>query len=57
MKKLLITIGKTLLFFVGWALLGSLLPVPESPNQAVWRFWAELILSDHRCLHNFVLAI
>jgi len=43
MKKLLSTIGKTLLFFVGWALLGSLLPVPESPNQAVWRFWAELI--------------
>ena len=43
MKKLLITIGKSLLFFIGWALLAGFLPIPDSSNGAVWRFWAELI--------------
>ena len=42
-KKLLITIGKSLLFFIGWALLASFLPIPDSSDGAVWRFWAELI--------------
>lgn len=42
-KKLLITIGKSLLFFIGWALLASFLPIPNSSDGAVWRFWAELI--------------
>lgn len=42
-KKLLITIGKSLLFFAGWALLAGFLPIPDSSNGAVWRFWAELI--------------
>lgn len=42
-KKLLITIGKSLLFFIGWALLANFLPIPDSSNDAVWRFWAELI--------------
>ena len=43
MKKLCISTGKTLIFFVGWALLAGLLPIPGSSNGAVWRFWAELI--------------
>ncbi len=43
MKKLLIMTGKTLIFFVGWALLASLSPIPNLSNGAVWRFWAELI--------------
>lgn len=43
MKKLCITTGKTLIFFVGWALLAGLLPIPDSSNGAIWRFWAEII--------------
>ena len=43
MKKMLITTGKTLIFFMGWALVGGLLPIPDSSNGAVWRFWAELV--------------
>ncbi len=43
MKKLFITGTKVILFFVGWAVLAGLLPIPDSPNGAVWRFWAELI--------------
>lgn len=41
MKKVLVTIFKVLVFFVGWALL-SAIDVP-SDNPAVWRFFAELI--------------
>lgn len=43
MKKICITIGKTLIFFVGWALLVGFVPIPESSNGAIWRLWAELI--------------
>lgn len=43
MKKIGITTGKTLIFFVGWALLAGLVPIPNSPNGAIWRLWAELI--------------
>lgn len=43
MQKILITIGKSLLFFIGWVLLASFLPIPDSSNGAVWRFGAELI--------------
>lgn len=43
MKKSLITIGKSLLFFIVWILAVSLIPIPDSQNDAVWRFWAELI--------------
>lgn len=43
MKKLLITISKTMIFFIGWVLLVGLLPIPNSENSAIWRFWAELI--------------
>lgn len=43
MKKILITLTKTIIFFIGWALLAGLLPIPENNNPAIWRFWAELI--------------
>lgn len=43
MKKILITVAKTILFFVSWAILAGLLPIPASSNNAIWRFWAELI--------------
>ena len=43
MKKLCITVAKAVGFFVGWAVLTGLLPLPETENAAIWRFWAELI--------------
>lgn len=43
MKKLLITGIKVIIFFVGWAVLAGVLPIPNFQNGAVWRFWAELI--------------
>lgn len=43
MKKFLITVGKALTFFLGWAVLTGLMPFPDSSNGAIWRFWAELI--------------
>ena len=43
MKKLLITATKVLLYFVGWALLVSFIPVPDFENPVIWRFAAELI--------------
>lgn len=43
MKKLLITTVKTLFYFIGWALLAGLIPLPDAESPAIWRFWAELI--------------
>ena len=43
MKELCITAAKAVGFFVGWAVLTGLLPLPETENAAIWRFWAELI--------------
>lgn len=43
MKKLIITILKIAIFFIGWAVLAGVLPQPEPDNPALWRFWAELI--------------
>ena len=42
MKKLLITIVKIVVFFIGWAVLSGIIDIP-SDNPAVWRFFAELI--------------
>lgn len=42
-KKLFAVIEKSLLFFLSWAVLTGLLPIPDSSNGAIWRFWAELI--------------
>ena len=43
MKKFAGVLWRFLLFFVGWLVLVSLIPVPECKNPAVWRFVAELI--------------
>lgn len=43
MKKLLFTVAKMIAFFIGFALLVGLIPIPDSSNGAVWRFWAEFI--------------
>ena len=42
MKKLLITILKIVVFFIGWAVLSGIMDIP-SDNPAIWRFFAELI--------------
>ena len=42
MKKLLITILKIVVFFIGWAVLSGIIDIP-SDNPAIWRFFAELI--------------
>ena len=42
MKKLMLTILKITIFFIGWAVISSIIEIP-SDNPAVWRFFAELI--------------
>ena len=42
MKKLLITILKIAVFFIGWAVLSGFIDIPRD-NPAIWRFFAELI--------------
>ena len=43
MKKLLIVSLKSILFFVGWAVCVSLIPIPDVKSGVAWRFFAELI--------------
>ncbi len=43
MKKIAITVIKFLGFFLGWAILTSILPVPPLEDPALWRLWAEII--------------
>lgn len=43
MKKLVSVLLKTIIFFVGWAICASVIPIPDTENPAVWRFWAELL--------------
>lgn len=43
MKKLLSVLAKAIVFFVGWLLLASRIPIPATDNDAVWRLYAELI--------------
>ena len=42
MKKLLITILKIVVFFIGWAVFSGIIDIPND-NPAIWRFFAELI--------------
>ena len=42
MKKIEITVIKSAGFFLGWAILVSILPLSSSKEQAVWRLWAEI---------------
>ena len=34
---------KTIIFFVGWAICVSVIPIPDTASAVIWRFWAELI--------------
>ena len=43
MKKIAITIIKFIGFFLGWAILTSILPLSSSENPAIWRLWAEIM--------------
>lgn len=42
MKKVMITILKSVLFFLGWAIVTAFLPLLDTDNQAIWRLWAEI---------------
>ena len=42
MKKIGITVIKSLGFFLGWAILVSLLPLSSSKEPAIWRLWVEI---------------
>lgn len=41
-EKIAITIIKFIVFFLGWAILTSVLPLSSSENPAIWRLWAEI---------------
>lgn len=43
MKKFKAVFFKSIIFFFSWAICVGLIPVPNSQNAAIWRFWAELI--------------
>lgn len=43
MKQIIITIIKFIGFFLGWAILTSVLPLSSSENPAIWRLWAEIM--------------
>ena len=43
MKKLIEVSLKSIIFFVGWAICASVIPIPDIDNAALWRFFAELI--------------
>lgn len=42
MKKVMITIIKSVLFFLGWAIVTAFVPLLNTDNQAIWRLWAEI---------------
>lgn len=43
MKKIAATIIKFIGFFLGWAILTSILPLSSSEDPAIWRLWAEIM--------------
>lgn len=43
MKKHADTVLKCIGFFIGWAILASVLPVPTTEAPAIWRLWAEIV--------------
>ena len=43
MKKLVSVSIKTIIFFAGWAICVSVIPIPDTTSAVIWRFWAELI--------------
>lgn len=43
MKKLVLISLKTIIFFAGWAVCASVIPIPDTDSAVTCRFWAELI--------------
>ena len=43
MKKIASTIIKFIGYFLGWAILTSILPLSSSEEPAIWRLWAEIM--------------
>ena len=43
MKKIALVSIKALIFFVGWVICVSVIPIPDTASAVIWRFWAELI--------------
>lgn len=43
MKKLVSVSIKTIIFFVGWTICVSVIPIPNTDSAVIWRSWAELI--------------
>ena len=41
MKKLIEVSLKSIIFFIGWAIFVSVIPIPDIDNTALWRFFAE----------------
>lgn len=41
-KKVLNTTLKSVLFFIGWAVLCAFIPLLNTDNAAIWRLWAEI---------------
>ena len=42
-EKNSISINKNAIFFVGWVICASVIPIPDTASAVIWRFWAELI--------------
>ena len=42
-EKNSISINKSAIFFVGWVICVSVIPIPDTASAVIWRFWAELI--------------
>lgn len=41
-KKIVNTTLKSVLFFIGWAVLCAFIPLVNTDNAAIWRLWAEI---------------
>ena len=42
MKRIVTTILKSVLFFIGWAIVCTFIPLLNTENAALWRLWAEI---------------
>ena len=42
-EKIALVSIKALIFFVGWVICVSVIPIPDTASAVIWRFWAELI--------------
>lgn len=43
MKKAAVSLLKLIAFFLGWAVIAGLLPLPAAQSPAIWRLWAEIV--------------